>query len=137
MLELREGQKAELQVEVTTASGNAAAIQAGSARFTSSDESVVSVVQDPANELRATIHGLDGTANDAVVVEFRADGDQDADEVREIVGSVSVICTRGDAVVAAITAGPVVDDVPVVEPGPEPGPISGGDVDGSTAPADE
>lgn len=108
-MELKEGQKVDIEVRPKTARGNVAAIESGSARFVSSDESVVSVTQDPNNELKAVVRGLDGSANESVVVEFRADADR-SENVREIVGTLAVTCTQGDASVIEIEAGTATDD---------------------------
>lgn len=126
MFELKEGQKAEITVTPRTRHGNVAAIEPGSARFTSSDESVVSVEQDPADELKATIRGLDGSANEPVVIAFKADGDR-SEGVKEIVGSASVICTQGDALTFDLEISPAVDDEGAGAPQPEPTPAEPGE----------
>lgn len=141
-MELKEGYKADIEVLPKTKAGHAAGIEPGTARFTSSDESIVSVVQDPDNELKATIRGLDGSHNESALVEFRADADK-SEEVREIVATLAVICTQGDAVTAEITAGtPAVDDgadlgpaQPAGDSGETPADnAAGGDVDGAGQP---
>jgi hypothetical protein len=103
-MELREGQKANVTVKPLTARGHAGAIETGSARWSTSDESVISVTADPSNELAATIEGLDGSQNESVVVEFRADGKR-GEEVKEVVGTVDVVCTQGDATVVNLEVG--------------------------------
>lgn len=110
MAELKEGQKMKLTVAPKTSRGHAASIEAGSGRWTSSDDGVVSVEQNPDNELEATIHGLDGSANESVVIEFRGDADRSAEGVREIIGTLDVVCTTGDAAVVDISAGTPEDD---------------------------
>lgn len=122
MLELKEGKKATIEVMVFTRAGNRAAIEPGTARFTSSDESVVSVTQDPDNELKAVIRGLDGSNNESVVIEFHADGDRSTEGVKPIVGAMSVTCTTGDAITASMSAGTVEDDEPEAQPEPTPEP---------------
>lgn len=109
MFELKEGQKVTVTVEPKTAHGHAGGIQAGSGRWSSSDESVVSVEVDPANDLSATIHGLDGSHNESVVLEFRADADA-GEGVREVVGVASVVCTAGDATTFGLAFGTAVDE---------------------------
>ncbi len=121
MLELKEGQKAKIHVSPRSKHGHSGAIEPGSARFTSSDESVVSIEQNPENELEATIRGLDGSGNEAVAIEFKADGDR-SEGVREIVGSVSVICTQGDALTFDLQVGAAEDDTDAATPQPEPTP---------------
>lgn len=133
MVELKEGQKAVLHVSPRSKHGHSGAIEPGSARFTSSDESVVSVEQNPENELEATIRGLDGSSNEPVVIAFKADGDR-SEGVKEIVGSASVVCTQGDALTFDLEVGPAEDDAEASEPQPEPAPASepqGGDVNGA------
>jgi hypothetical protein len=109
-MELKEGQRVRLKVAPKTARGHAASIEAGSGRWISSDESVVSVEQDPTNELAAIVRGLDGSANESVSIEFRGDADRSAEGIREIVGTLAVVCTSGDAAVVDITPGTPEDD---------------------------
>jgi hypothetical protein len=97
MAELKEGQSMNAKVNPKTRAGRPAAIEPGSATWSSSDESVVSVTQDPDDELKAKIEGVDGSENESVVVEFRADGKRGEGE-RPIVISGAVTCTQGDAV---------------------------------------
>jgi hypothetical protein len=119
-MELQEGQSAQLNVNLKTRRGHAAAIEPGSGRWTSTDESVVTVTADPNDETRATIEGVDGSENESVVIEFRADGKR-GDGVREIVATLAVTCTQGDAVVAEINAGEPVDSPADGESEPIPG----------------
>lgn len=123
MVELKEGQKAKIHVSPRSRHGHSGAIEPGSARFTSSDESVVSVEQNPDNELEATIRGLDGSSNEPVVISFKADGDR-SEGVKEIVGSASVVCTQGDAITFDLEVGPAEDDAEASEPQPEPAPAT-------------
>jgi hypothetical protein len=121
IMEMQEGQKAAVTVSPKTAGGNAAGIEPGSAVWTSTDDSVVSVTQDSENELKAEIRGVDGSNNESVTIEFRADGKR-GEGVREIVGTVAVTCTQGDAVVVDIEVGTPVDiepETPTPEPTPE------------------
>lgn len=97
MSEIKEGEKKHLKVVLKTAAGHPAKYQEGSAIWTSSDDSVVSVTPDPENELRAEIEGLDGTNNESVVITFSVDGDPDADETRDLIGTKSYVCTQGEA----------------------------------------
>jgi hypothetical protein len=55
---------------------------------------------------------VDGSNNASANIEFRADGDQDAgpNDVNEIVGTLAVTCTQGDAVTVEIEAGEPTDD---------------------------
>ena len=152
-MELREGFKVEVQAGgFRTARGNAASIEPGSGRWTSTDESVVSVTPDPNDETKATVEGVDGSANETVAIEFRADG-RPGEGDKEIVLSGAVTCTQGDAAVGELqfgtpveagseTAGVSGEGGPIVadEPGPggsgspdvEPGPAN---PDGTTADA--
>ncbi len=111
-MELREGQKVSASASLKTAAGNDAAYQTGSAVWTSSDPAVASVEVDATNELAATIHGLNGAANTPVLVTFTADGDPDADQTRDVVATLDVVVTQGEAVVAEITAGTPEDETP-------------------------
>ncbi len=112
-MEIREGQQFNITAEPRTANGNAAAYQDGTAIWASSDETIASVTANPQNELEAEVRGLDGSENASVVIEFRADGDPDADETRELIGTIGVTVTRGEATVFNLTAGQV-SDIPVV-----------------------
>ena len=110
-MELREGQQVSASVALLTASGKPAAYEKGSATWDSSNAAVVSVDVDPSDELKATILGKDGSANDSVVVTFTCDGDPDA-EVRNIIATLDVVCTQGEAMVAEITTGTPTDVPP-------------------------
>lgn len=109
-MELREGKKARITVSLLTAGGNPAAYQTGTEVFESSNPEIVSVTADAENPLQAEIECLDGSQNEAVMITFRADGDPDADETREIVGTLDVIATQGEAVAVEITAEVLPDD---------------------------
>jgi hypothetical protein len=111
-MELREGQKVKLSVRPLTANGNPAGIEEGSAEWTSSDSAIVSVEIDTANPFDAWARGVNGSNNASANIEFRADGDQDAgpNDVNEIVGTLAVTCTQGDAVTVEIEAGEPTDD---------------------------
>jgi hypothetical protein len=124
VMELKEGKKAVLIAVPKTRAGHAAAIQAGSARWTSSDDSVVSVEQDPTNELGAIIRGLDGSKNESVVIELRADGDPGEGD-SEIVGTMAVVCTQGDATTFDLEVASIDDDVPAEQPAPTPATTAG------------
>lgn len=113
-MQLREGQKVTATVDLKTARGNQASYEKGSASWESSDESVVSVEQNPENELEATIRGLDGDENGSVVITFRADGD-DTESEKQIVATLDVVCTQGKAVVASVTTGAAEDDTEETE----------------------
>lgn len=124
-MELKEGQKSRLTVELKTRRGNPASIEPGSVLWTSSDETVCSVTPDAENELSATVEGLDGSENESVVIEFRADADK-SENVREIVGTLPVTVTQGDAMTVEISAGEPFEETET-EPGggenaPETGP---------------
>jgi|SRR6185369_5331497 len=111
MAELREGQFIDLSVAVKTAAGHPAKFQAGSASFvTSGPEATVGPdPNDPTNELKARLTGVDGSANAAGLVTFKADGDPDDDASRDVVATLDYVVTQGEAVVAEITAGPATD----------------------------
>lgn len=107
-MQLKEGQKATINVVLKTKRGHQAAIEPGSASFESSDPSVVQVRQNPTNELSAEIEAIDGSANESVVVTFRADG-KIGDGVRELVGTLDVVATQGDAFVVEMEVGEITD----------------------------
>lgn len=119
-MELKEGYKAVVLATPKTRNGNAAAIEPGSARWSSSDPSVVSIEQDPTNELGATMRGIDGSANESVVIELRADGDR-GEGIKEIVGTLAVVCTQGDAATFDLEVHSIEDDdAPAEQPEPAP-----------------
>ena len=99
---MKEGQKVIATVNPTTRRGNTANIDLSTARWSSSDESVATVTQLADNPLKAEIVGVDGSENETVVVEFRADADTGGG-VRELIVSGSVTVTTGDAFAAALT----------------------------------
>jgi len=109
MAELREGQQFDVTAKLTTASGHAAAYQQGTATFESSDPSIASVEQSADDPLTATVKGVDGSNNGSAVITFRADGDPDADQTRDLVATLDVVVTQGEAVVAELEAGPASD----------------------------
>lgn len=103
-MELREGQRATITAELRTAAGHAAVYQTGTATFESSKPEILQVVPVADNELACEIIGVDGSNNDSAVVTFRCDGDPDADQDREIVGTIDVVVTTGEAVVVELSA---------------------------------
>lgn len=108
-MELKEGQKVRVKAQnFRTRRGNAATIEAGSGRWTSSDESVVSATPDPNDETQCDFEGLDGSGNESIVAEFRADG-RPGEGVKEIVMSGAITCTQGDAAVGDLEFGEPVD----------------------------
>lgn len=116
-MELREGQSTTASVKLQTASGNPAAYQQGTETWESSDATVVSVEPDLKNPLSARISGLNGSNNAACVVTFSCDGDPDADQTRDIVATLDVVCTQGEAFVASMETTPPVD---TLSPQPKP-----------------
>jgi hypothetical protein len=125
-MELKEGQKVRVRFGgFKTKGGHAAKIQSGSARITSSDDSVVSVEADPNDETVATCRGLDGSGNESVTIEFRADGDP-GEGVKEVIIAGTVICTQGDVATGEAEFGEPVDD-DGGEPQPEPNPAPTGE----------
>ncbi len=114
-MELREGQQVTITADLKTKKGNAASFDEGTATFESSDESIASVTQNPDNELEATIVGLDGSDNGSAVITFRVDGDPDEDESRDIVGTLDVVVTQGEATVVELRTGAVTDEAAVNE----------------------
>lgn len=129
MIEIREGQVGTGQIGLKTAGGHTAAIEPGSATITSSDDSVVSVFLDPNDETKFHYKGLDGSANESVVVEWRADGKR-GEGVRDVVAAGTIICSQGDVVAAEMTFNPPTDE--------EGTPAATGSADGgaSEAPAE-
>lgn len=103
-MELREGQQVKVKASLRTKMGKKAAFQEGSVAWETSNPDVAQVTVNPEDELEATVRGLDGEANEAVVITFRADGDPDEDEVREIIGTLDVVVTQGEAVVVELSA---------------------------------
>jgi hypothetical protein len=112
MAELREGQQIVASATFKTAAGNPAAYEKGSAKWVSSDPTIASVDVDPNNELSATVKGLNGAANTPVLVTFTADGDPDADQTRDLVATLDIVVTQGEAVVTEIVPGPATDIPP-------------------------
>jgi hypothetical protein len=110
-MNLREGQQVKLTAALRTKAGHVATYEPGSATWESSDPSVATVTVDPDSELSANVIGVDGSNNGSVVITFRADGDPDADQVRDLVGTLDVVVTQGEAVVVELSAG-VASDVP-------------------------
>lgn len=111
MAELREGQEFKVSASFKTAVGHDAAYEEGTATWESSDESVATVEANPDKELEAVVKGVDGSSNGSAVITFRADGDPDADQVRDLVATLDVVVTQGEAVVAELTAGTPTDSV--------------------------
>lgn len=109
MAELREGQRIRATVALKTKGGNPAAYEKGTEAWVSSDPAVASVTVDPADPLQADVDGLNGAANTPVLVTFTADGDPDAGETRDLVATLDVVVTQGEAVVAEISAGAPTD----------------------------
>lgn len=120
-MELKEGKKAVLVLKPKTKAGHTAAIQAGSVRVNSSNPAVVSVETDPTNELAIICRGLDGSANESVVVEVRADADR-GEGVREIIATKSIVCTTGDAFVVEFEEVSIDDDDDAQGPFDQPPP---------------
>ena len=108
-----------LSAALKTKRGNKGAFEAGSAEWLSSDPDVVSVTENPDNELEAIVEGLDGSSNESVVITFRADADQ-SEGIKEIIGTMSVVCTQGEATVIELTGGEPYSDEPETEPETEP-----------------
>lgn len=122
MFTLKEGQRVLLRFIARTRRGNTAAVQ--DLRVTSSDESVVSVTAHETEENAFWAEGLDGSANETVLIEARGDADL-GEGVREIIGTTSGVCTQGDAFSFEIEVG-TPEDVPTTEP--EGGDVNGGAV---------
>lgn len=122
-MELKEGQRVKCTVTPKTAHGHAAQVEPGSARFTSADESVIAVgdlIENPDGSFSTYFENVDGTGNQSIAVEFRADG-KVGEGIREIVVAGVIVATQGDAVV-----GEMAFDTPEdVTPEPQPEPASG------------
>ncbi len=110
MAELKEGQFFTAEVALRTRGGHTAAYQTGSGVWTSSDETVATVEVDSTSELKATITGVDGENNGSAMIEFRADGDP-GEGAMDVIATLAVTVTQGNAVVAEITVGDA-QDVP-------------------------
>jgi len=113
-MDLREGQQVNASVTLKTKSGNPAAYEKGTASWVSSDPATVSATVDATDELKAVIVGLNGANNTPVLITFTVDGDPDAgpDQVRNIIATLDVVCTQGEAMVAEITTDTPVDVPP-------------------------
>lgn len=133
-MELKEGYKVSAEAKPKTAAGHDAKIEPGSGRWTSSDESVVKATQDPTNELKAEFETIDGSANESVLVEFRADGIAGEGE-KDVVISGSITATQGDAATGEMVFG---TPEPVTPADGGTNPPTGGDTtpgtDGGTEP---
>lgn len=112
MAELREGQHFSATVSLTTRAGNPAAYQKGSESWTSSDPTVASVTPSADDPLTADVVGLNGAANTPVLVTFKCDGDPDDNESRDVIATLDVVVTQGEAFVATIAAGTPTDVTP-------------------------
>ncbi len=110
-MELREGQQVVVTASLKTSAGHDAAYQTGTAVWTSSDNALATVTVSPDNELSATVVGVDGSVNGSAVITLNLDGDPDADEVRDIVGTLAITVTQGEATVVELTAGTPTDTV--------------------------
>lgn len=128
-MELKEGQKVDVSVALKTRGGNEANYEKGSARFISSDPSTVGVEQDPENELKAKVYGVDGSENGSAVIEFRADG-LAGEGVRDIIATLDVVCTQGDAFVASIDVVGTPEDGEPETGGTDPGTGTGDTANG-------
>lgn len=127
--QLGDAQQATGAVAFSDKAGNPAKVQDGSITWSSSDESVVAVTQNPDKPDEATIvaQGPLGTAT----ISVNADADL-GDGVVAVSGSVDVEVVAGEAVAAAINFGaaspkPEAVPEPAPEPAPEP-PADGGGV---------
>lgn len=123
MAELREGQEFNVTAMLKTRAGNPASYDEESVQWESSDPSIASVTADENNPLKAKVKGLNGTDNAAVVISFRADGDPDSNETREIVATLDVVVTQGEARVVELSNDTAVDS-------PDAPPAGGGEGDG-------
>lgn len=101
-MELREGKKVLVGVTPKTAGGNSAAYETGSANWESSNSAVVTVEENPENELQAWVTSVDGSKNESVVVTCSLDGDPDADETRDIIATGDFTATQGEATVVSM-----------------------------------
>jgi hypothetical protein len=88
-------------VQPTDKLGNPAPVQAGSSKFTSSDETVLTVVVDPANELSVTVKGK---ASGSAQVRWAADADLGDGDV-EISAAADFTITSAQATGAGFTFG--------------------------------
>lgn len=108
MAELREGQFIDLTAVLETKAGHPAKYEEGTESWETSGLEAT-VTKDATNPLIAKLVGVDGSTNASGVVTFRADGDPDADNVRDIVLTFDYVVTRGEAFVGHIDATPAAD----------------------------
>lgn len=89
--ELKDNQEVVVTAQAVDAKGNPAAIQPGTAKWTSSDETVATVTPDPANELSASVKAVGPVG--VATISLSADADPSADVDTEIsaAGEVAVV----------------------------------------------
>jgi hypothetical protein len=93
--------------KVTDRKGNPAQVE--NARWSSSDPSVLEIIQDPDNPLRALEHAVGPPG--PVLVTFLADADLGTG-VLEIIGTWDVVVTAGQAAIVEISAGTPIEQAP-------------------------
>lgn len=98
-MELKEGQYTVVTATPQTRAGNRAKIEPNSVRVEFTDEDIVSFEHPfEDDELKVKITGTDGSANGSTLLTLRADGIAGEGE-REIVGTLNLVVTQGDAFV--------------------------------------
>lgn len=114
MLQLTDSQQCDLSIAPIDKKGFPAPVEPGSVSWTSSDAAVADVVQDPADQLKATVvAGQPGTAQ----INVSADADLGAG-VATISGALDVTVVGGLAVSLSVSTGTPVDQAGGGPPAP-------------------
>lgn len=115
-LELKPGQFIDVEISPVDRKGSPAVIEEGSVVFSSTNESVFTIQEDPTNELKARIVSVGvGVAT----LSYSFDADLDDDEVRTIEGFSAVEVTPEEAQAVGFVA-TAAKDFPVALPAPSP-----------------
>jgi hypothetical protein len=115
-LELKPGQFIDVEISPVDRKGSPAVIEEGSVVFSSTNESVFTIQEDPTNELKARIVSVGvGVAT----LSYSFDADLDDNEVRTIEGFSAVEVTPEEAQAVGFVA-TAAKDFPVALPAPSP-----------------
>ncbi|MDQ3132421.1 MAG: hypothetical protein M3Q99_16865 [Acidobacteriota bacterium] len=129
-MQLKESQFVIITAMPKTRSGNQAQIEPGSVRVELTDGDIASFEHPfEGDELKIKVVGEDGSKNGSTLLTLRADGIAGEGE-REIIGTLDIVVTQGDAFVFELQASAPTDEAtesgegtsPVAEnPGESPG----------------